>query len=89
MRAVLDHLGDADVALPHALGYDQPLAAAYRTSLAPVIDELLANDLRAPADLYARVRVARVVEADLPHLESLRNLNTPEEYDAARAEAPT
>ena len=41
LRAVQD---GADVGLPVARGYPQPLAAAYRTALAPVAERLVAAD---------------------------------------------
>src|ERR687893_2726513 len=41
VRRVLGALdADVDVALPQARGYPQPLAAAYRVSLAPLVAEL-------------------------------------------------
>jgi molybdopterin-guanine dinucleotide biosynthesis protein A len=86
-----------DVALPVALGHAQPLAAAYRTAVAPLVAELLdAGRLRA-GGLFERARVLTLDEAALladpvlaavdPGLDSLRNVNTPEEYREARAQA--
>jgi molybdenum cofactor guanylyltransferase len=82
-----------DVALPVALGHAQPLAAAYRTALAPQIGELLDGGLFRPAALFGRCRVLRLDAAALladpalaavdPELDSLRNTNTPEEYREA------
>src|ERR1700758_5654986 len=46
LRAVQD---GADVGLPIARGYPQPLAAAYRTALAPVAERLVAADRLRPA----------------------------------------
>ena len=87
--------GGADVALPYAGGYPQPLAAAYRTSLAPAAEKLVAAGRLRPAFLWDECTVARLDEAALladpavaaadPGLESVVNVNTPEEYDAARA----
>jgi molybdopterin-guanine dinucleotide biosynthesis protein A len=55
VRRVLEiqRASGADVALPIARGHAQPLAAAYRISLAPVIDGLLAAGKLRPADLFA------------------------------------
>jgi len=75
--------GDTDVAVPFVGGYRQPLAAAYRTAIAPVVEELVAADRMKPAFLFERVRT-RWLEA-LPHPESVRNLNEPADYEAARA----
>jgi molybdenum cofactor guanylyltransferase len=84
-----------DVALPVALGHAQPLVAAYRTSLAPRIVELLDGGRSRPGTLFEQSRVLTLDERDLladpvlaavdPRLDSLRNVNTPEEYREARA----
>jgi molybdopterin-guanine dinucleotide biosynthesis protein A len=89
VRAVLAALGDdreADVALPDVGGHHQPLAAAYRTALAPEVERLVgAGELR-PAALFERCRVRRLDGAALPHArESVRSLDTPEAYESARA----
>ena len=49
LRAV--HEG-ADVGLPIARGYPQPLAAAYRTSLAPIAEQLVKEERLRPAFLF-------------------------------------
>lgn len=84
-----------DVALPLARGFPQPLAAAYRTALAPLAGKLVAAGRLRPAELFAECAVARLDEAALladpalaaadPDLESLINVNDPEQYAAARA----
>ena len=86
---------DADVVLPHARGFPQPLAAAYRTSLRARLDDLLAAGRVRPADLFATCRVRDLDEGALladpalaaadPALDSVVNLNEPTEYEAARA----
>lgn len=94
---VIASLGpDDDVALPQAHGFAHPLAAAYRTAtVAPLIDELLAQDSLGTRPLMRRCRVRRLDEAALladpavaaldPQLLSLENLNEPAEYAAAHA----
>jgi len=84
-----------DVALPVAHGFPHPLAAAYRTTVAEPISDLLDQDVLGTRALMARCRVRRLDEAALladpavaehdPRLESLLNLNEPGEYEAARA----
>ncbi len=84
-----------DVVVPHARGHRQPLAAAYRVGLAPLIDELLQQGLARPGFLYERCRTRQVDDAWLledprlaafdPALASLENLNEPADYEAARA----
>jgi molybdopterin-guanine dinucleotide biosynthesis protein A len=86
---------DADIALPVARGYRQPLAAAYRTSLATAADQLVAAGKAKPGFLFTERPVASVSDAALlgdaelarldPALDSLVNVNTPEEYAEARS----
>ena len=88
---------DVDVALPVVHGFRHPLAAAYRTSLAPAVEELIAEDRMRPAFLFERSRVRELNEEDLladrelaeadPDLLSVLNLNEPDEYEHARARA--
>ena len=91
---------DVDVALPVVHGYRHPLAAAYRTSLAAAVEELIAEDRMRPAFLFERARVRELSEDDLlrdrelaaadPELLSVLNLNEPDDYERARARtAPT
>ena len=86
---------EVDVVLPDIHGFRQPLSAAYRTSLVPEIERLLAADQLKPAFLFERCRVLRLDEAAMlsdaevattdPGLASVRSLNQPAEYDAACA----
>jgi molybdenum cofactor guanylyltransferase len=91
VRRVIERLGDADVAVPRALGFHQPLAAVYRTSVRPHVEALLSANRLQAAFLFERVRT-RELEADEvldvdPGLRSLANLNHPADYLAALAEA--
>ena len=86
VAAVCAAAADADVAVPFLGGYRQPLAAAYRPALAPLVAELVDADRMKPAFLFERART-RWLEA-LPHPESVRNLNDPADYAAALAEGP-
>jgi molybdopterin-guanine dinucleotide biosynthesis protein A len=96
VRRVLRAADDgADVGLPVARGHPQPLAAAYRTTLAPVAERLVAQERLRPAFLLEYCAVTRLSEADLrhdpilaaldPELDSVLNVNEPGEYRAARA----
>lgn len=98
VRSVLGSLGpDLDVVLPIARGYPQPLAAAYRTELAPRIVALIDAGRMRPAMLFEEVRVLRRDDAALladpalagadPELDSVLNVNEPEDYRAARDRA--
>jgi molybdenum cofactor guanylyltransferase len=92
VRAVTD---EVDVALPVVHGHRQPMAAAYRTALAPQVEALLAAGERKPALLFDRVRVHRLDEPALladpavaagdPQLDSVANVNEPADYDTAVA----
>jgi molybdopterin-guanine dinucleotide biosynthesis protein A len=85
-----------DVVLPRAHGFGQHLAAAYRVAkLARALDEQLRHERLGARDLIARLQAheldeealladPRLAELD-PRLYSLLNLNTPAEYEAARA----
>ncbi|HEY6423239.1 MAG TPA: NTP transferase domain-containing protein [Pseudonocardiaceae bacterium] len=95
VRRVLAALvGDTDVVLPVARGFPQPLAAAYRVSLGPLAAELVtAGELR-PAFLFRRCATLRLDDAALladpalaaadPALDSVVNVNSPDDYRTAR-----
>jgi molybdenum cofactor guanylyltransferase len=82
-----------EIAVPRAKDRFHPLAAAYRTTVLPhVLQHLKANRLRL-TDLIETLPT-RIVEshefADVdPELESLRNVNTREEYEAALQDLKT
>ncbi len=85
----------ADVALPVARGYPQPLAAAYRTALAPAVERLIIAERQRPAFLFAECAVVRLDEPALradpvlaaadPALDSVVNVNEPADYQKALA----
>ena len=89
-----DGLDGPDVALPVARGYPQPLAAAYRTGLAGLAERLVKDDRLRPAFLFAECNVTRLDDTQLladpvlaaldPDLDSVLNVNTPEDYAQAR-----
>ena len=92
---VLDEQDATDVALPVTRGYPQPLAAAYRVSLAETAERLVKEDRLRPAFLFDECRVERLDDAALrqdpvlaaldPDLDSVLNVNEPADYRAARA----
>ena len=92
---VLECSDGTDVCLPVARGYKQPLAAAYRVSLAAAAERLVKEDRLRPAFLFDECRVETLDDAALkqdpvlaaldPDLDSLLNVNTPADYAAARA----
>jgi molybdopterin-guanine dinucleotide biosynthesis protein A len=84
-----------DAVLPVVGGYRQPMAAGYRTDLARVVEKLIDAGRMKPAHLFEEVGVRRLDEAALladarlaaadPALDSVTNVNTPDDYRAARA----
>jgi molybdenum cofactor guanylyltransferase len=97
IRRVLRELegpGAPDVALPVARGYPQPLAAGYRVALAEIAERLVKEDRLRPAFLYEECAVNRLDDDALradpvlaaldPELDSVLNVNTPDDYQAAR-----
>ncbi len=84
VAAVCAAADGADAAVPRLGGFRQPLAAAYRTALAPLVAELVAEDRMKPAFLFERCDTRWI--DDLPHPESVRNVNAREDYEAALAE---
>jgi molybdenum cofactor guanylyltransferase len=84
VSAVCRAVDGVDAAVPHVGGHRQPLLAAYRTSLRALVAELVEADALKPAFLFEQCAV-RWLE-DPPHPESVRNLNAPADYEAARAE---
>ena len=93
LRAVQEE--GADVGLPVARGYPQPLAASYSVALAPVAAKLVAGERLRPAFLFEECEVERLDETALladpvlaaldPGLDSVVNVNEPGDYQAARA----
>jgi len=84
-RRLIELLGDHDVAAPTDGQYDHVLAAVYRTKLADHARQLLAEERRRPLFLLdetdsLRVHVDQLRSVD-PNLDSLRNMNTPEDYN--------
>jgi molybdenum cofactor guanylyltransferase len=84
----------ADVGLPIARGYPQPLAAAYKTALAPLAEKLVQEERLRPAFLFEQCAVSRLDEDALledallaaldPGLDSVVNVNEPDDYRTAR-----
>jgi molybdopterin-guanine dinucleotide biosynthesis protein A len=91
VRRVIDRLGPALVCLPDVGGFKHPLAAAYRVDILPVVRKLVAARRLRPVYLAEQLPTEVLEPADLidvdPNLQSLRNVNTPAEYQAALHDA--
>lgn len=87
ISAVLASLGEYEAAVPREESFYHPLAGVYRTTLVPRIAQLVQAGRLRPLHLIESVRslpidvnALRVFDGTL---DSLRNLNTIEEYQAA------
>ncbi len=91
VRRLVELLGDHAICVPHVGNYHHPLAAVYRLDVADTVARLLAENRLRPFFLFAAVPTRVVEAAELadvdPTSQSLRNLNTPEEYERALGEA--
>jgi molybdopterin-guanine dinucleotide biosynthesis protein A len=91
VRRLIELLGDNAICVPHVDGYHHPLAAVYRLEVAAAVPRLLAENRLRPVFLFDSVPTRVVEAAELVDVDgrfqSLRNLNTPEDYEAALQEA--
>jgi len=90
VRRLISLLGDHAICVPRVGDYHHPLAAVYRLEVAEVVTRLLAEDRLRPFFLFEAVPTRVVGPAELadvdPTFQTLRNLNTPEDYEAALRE---
>ncbi len=89
IRSLIERLGTHDAVVPTDGEHDHVLAAVYRVELESLARQLLADQRRRPFFLIQQSDAVRVPTSELlcvdPELDSLRNLNTPDEYEAALA----
>ena len=87
VREIFTQLTDHDVAVPFDEEYFFPLAAAYRTDLRAKVAELVEQGTRRPRALFDHCKTRQLNTKTLTHvdpeLQSLVNLNTPQDYKAA------
>jgi molybdopterin-guanine dinucleotide biosynthesis protein A len=90
VREMLDFANGYDIAVMEIDGFPHPLSAVYRRAVLPHVEELLTAGRLRPVFLFERVKTRRVrpdeITAD-PELQTLRNLNTLEDYQQALADA--
>jgi len=90
VRRMIALLGDHAVCVPHIDDYYHPLAAVYRVEMLAQVDGLLAEGRLRPVFLFeaapTRVVQAEELRAVDPTFQTLRNLNTPADYEAAMRE---
>jgi len=91
VRHLIGCIEDHQVVVPVDGSFYHPLAAVYRTDCVPKIESLLAGGRSRPIDLYEFVDVCRVPVSQLrsidPQLQTLANLNHPEDYFTAVQQA--
>jgi molybdenum cofactor guanylyltransferase len=80
-----------DIAVMEIDGFPHPLSAVYRRSTLPHVEALLEQNRLRPVFLFDAVDTRRVLPSEMtpvdPDLRTLRNLNTPDDYQAALADA--
>jgi molybdenum cofactor guanylyltransferase len=88
LRALACALGPDDQAVATAAGGRvRPLPGVYRTALAGAADHLLEHGERRLGALLAEGTTRLLALSELPHPDSLENVNTPEDLEAARRRA--
>lgn len=84
---LLSRISDCDVVVPYWQERLQPLHAAYRRSVAPLLREQLNRGELRPISLYSKVRTREIHEDEIRRIDpeglSFLNMNSPEDYDAA------
>jgi molybdenum cofactor guanylyltransferase len=91
VRRMMDLLGEHSICVPYVDDFHHPLAAIYRVEVKETVASLLSENRLRPFFLFetvpARVVVAKELADVDPDFKTLRNLNRPEEYQAALQEA--
>jgi molybdopterin-guanine dinucleotide biosynthesis protein A len=89
VRRLIELLGDRAICVPQIGEHHHPLAAVYRFNVRSDVERLLQEDRLRLFYLFDAVPTRVVDASELadvdPEFQSLRNLNTPEEYEAALA----
>ena len=84
-------LGEHDIVVPRDGKFHHPLAAVYRLSVLDHVQHLLAAERLRPFYLFEQANTREVPVDQLrvidPELQTLENLNTPEEYLKALQDA--
>ena len=76
-----------DAVVPGDAAFVEPLFACYSKNCIPMIEDLLHQDIRKVQELFRLVRCKLIPSLALrefdPSLRLLRNINSPEDYQAA------
>jgi molybdopterin-guanine dinucleotide biosynthesis protein A len=89
VERMIDLLADHEISVMEIDGFAHPLSAVYRRRTLPHVEALLAADRLRPIFLFEAVNTRRVQPIEMasvdPQLLTLRNLNTPQDYEDALA----
>jgi len=92
VRRMIELLGEHSICVPKVGDYHHALAAVYRSSVLPHAEQLLSENRLRPMFLFDALPTRIVTAHELadvdPMFQSLRNLNTPEDYEQAKSELP-
>lgn len=84
---LISQIANYDVVVPYWEGRFQPLCAAYRKGVTPLLQGQLERGELRPIFLYEKVRTRKVGEDEIRRFDpeglSFLNMNTPEDYQAA------
>jgi len=90
VRRMVDLLGNQTICVPYVEGYHHPMAAVYRVEIIDFVNRLLAENRLRSVFLFESVSIRLVEAGELldvdPKMQSLRNLNTVEDYEKALRE---
>jgi molybdopterin-guanine dinucleotide biosynthesis protein A len=90
VRRLIDFLGEHSICVPKVGDFHHPLAAVYRANVLPAVARLLAEERLRPVFLFESVPTRVMSDQELadvdPAFQSLRNLNTPDDYETALRE---
>jgi len=89
VERMIELLADHEISVMEIDGFAHPLSAVYRRRTLPHVEALLVADRLRPVFLFEAVRTRRVQPIEMasvdPQLLTLRNLNTPQDYEDALA----
>ena len=87
---MIKDLGESRMCIPRTEGYFHPLASVYRVDVLPDVQQLLGKKKLRPFFLLEKVKGKIIEEAQLRQFDSelfsLKNLNTPEDFQQALSE---
>ena len=89
VERMIELLTDHEISVMEIDGFTHPLSAVYRRRTLPHVEALLSAARLRPAFLFEAVKTRRVQTSEMiavdPQLLTLRNLNTPQDYEEALA----